>query len=79
MLTSIEQQLYQIAPDRLYMHDGYETWYAFYDYDLCVLKNSGGELAAFCYDTKSEYRDMRRMVIEEYDIKQVNVDYVEDF
>jgi len=78
MLMPIAQQLYQIIPDRLYMHYGCETWYAFYDYDLCVLTNSEGKLEAFCYDTKSEYRDVRRLIVQNYDLKQVKLDYVED-
>lgn len=79
MLTTIAQQLYQIAPDRLYINTEHETWYAFYDYDLCILTNGCGGVDAFCFDTKTEYRDVRRMMIEEYNIKQVNLDYVEDF
>lgn len=78
MLTS--EYLYGQAPDRLFVHRDSETWYAFYDKALSVLTNAEGELRSFSYDTKSEYRDVRRYIVEEYNLVDTKVyKYDEDY
>jgi len=75
---TLEEDLYESVPDRLYYDRSYTTWYACYDSDMCVLTNSTGSLESFCYSSKSEYRDVRRTIVEEYDLKQVKQIYDED-
>lgn len=55
------------------VHRDSETWYAFYDKALSILTNADGDLRSFSYDTKSEYRDVRRYIIEEYNLKDTKV------
>lgn len=71
MLTS--EYLYGLTPDKLMVHRASETWYAFYDKALSILTNADGDLRSFSYDTKSEYRDVRRYIIEEYNLKDTKV------
>lgn len=75
---TLEEDLYESVPDRLYYDRSYTTWYACYDNDMCVLTNSTGILESFCYSSKGEYRDVRRTIVEEYDLKQVKQIYDED-
>ncbi len=55
------------------VHHDSEAWYAFYDKALSILTNADGDLHSFSYDTKSEYRDVRRYIIEEYNLKDTKV------
>jgi hypothetical protein len=66
MLTS--EYLYGQTPDKLLVHHNSGTWYAFYDKALSILTNANGDLRSFSYDSKSEYRDVRRYVTEEYNL-----------
>ena len=75
MLTS--EYLYGQTPDRLLVHHDSETWYAFYDKALSILTNADGDLRSFSYDSKSQYRDVRRHVIEEYNLVDTKV-YIYD-
>ena len=71
MLTS--EYLYDQTPDRLMVHHDSETWYAFYDTALSILTNADGSLRSFSYDTKSEYRDVRRYIVAEYNLTDTKV------
>jgi hypothetical protein len=73
------EYLYSQTPDRLLVHRDSETWYAFYDKALSVLTNVEGELRSFTYDSKSEYRDVRRFIVQEYNLVDTKVySYDED-
>lgn len=77
MITS--EYLYGLTPDRLMVHQRSETWYAFYDQALSILTNADGCLRSFSYDTKSEYRDVRRYIVDEYNLTDTKVNtYNED-
>lgn len=76
----LEQQLYESLPDRLYTAPSGEIWYACYDNSFCILTNAGGQLESFCYTNKSEYRDVRRQIVNEYRLREVRIDnYDEDY
>ena len=76
----IEQRLYESIPDRLYKGSDGQTWYACYDSPFCILTNAGGDMKAFCYSSKSEYRDVRRSIVTDYGLREVKVDkYDEDY
>lgn len=61
--------LYQQVPDRLYIASSdYLTWYAVYEREMCILTNASGCLEAYCYPNKTEFRDVRRFIVQEYDL-----------
>jgi len=70
MFTS--DDLYGMAPDKLLVSDDFTVWYAFYDDELSVLSNAEGTLKAYSYDNKSEYREVRRFIKEQYPVKETN-------
>ncbi|MEL0098361.1 MAG: hypothetical protein VW907_02260 [Opitutae bacterium] len=76
---SIEDDLYEQAPDKLYTSRDRQTWYACYDDELCLLTNAGGELKAYCYDSKPEYRDIRSKIIEAYNLRRSKVIEYEEY
>lgn len=60
--------LYEITPDCVFLApDGY-TWYAAYESCKTFLTNASGELEAYSYPDKSEFREVRRFIIKEYDL-----------
>ena len=63
------EYLYESSPDRLLVSDEFDVWYAFYDDELSVLSNSTGELVSYSYQDKSEYREVRRFIVEEYPVR----------
>lgn len=63
------EYLYESSPDRLLVSDEVDVWYAFYDDELSVLSNSTGELVSYSYQDKSEYREVRRFIVEEYPVQ----------
>jgi|TARA_R110000803_G_scaffold37598_8_gene81071 hypothetical protein len=63
------EYLYESSPDRLLVSDEVDVWYAFYDDELSVLSNSTGELVSYSYQDKSEYREVRRFIVEEYPVR----------
>ena len=71
MFTS--DYLYGLAPDRLLVSHDFDVWYAFYDDELSVLSNASGTLESYSYENKSEYREVRRFIMEEYPVKETNV------
>jgi hypothetical protein len=73
MATDLIQTLYARIPERLLVSGDGMTWYACYDNDLCILSNASGELEAFCYDDKGEYRDVRRHITENYNVRKAKV------
>ena len=78
-MTKVDD-LYETAPDRLLTCYAGDTWYAFYDYDLAVLSNAAGDLVAYYYSDKTEYRAVRRFITETYNVKETSVtNHDEDF
>jgi hypothetical protein len=68
MVTS--EYLYGMLPNKLLVSDEFGVWYAFYNNDLSVLSNATGELLSYTYDDKSQYREVRRFITEEYAVKE---------
>jgi len=59
-------QLYQLPPTTTYLApDGY-TWYACYDDQLSILTNADGCLAVYSYPDKTEFRGVRRTIVNDY-------------
>ncbi len=76
---STSEYLYESSPDRLLVSEEFDVWYAFYDDELSVLSNATGDLVAYSYDDKSEYREVRRFIVEEYHVRDAKVhQYDED-
>lgn len=72
------ESLYETRPDKLYVSKEFDAWYAFYEIELCILTNADGDLAAYCYDEKSDYRDARRFILTEYNVKEEILHSYED-
>lgn len=73
--TFTADQLYGTVPDKLYTSKQFDAWYAFYDIELCILTNAGDSLEIFCYQDKSEYRDVKRLILSEYNVREVKLDH----
>jgi len=68
------EELYSQSPDRLYVSRDRNTWYACYDSQLCILTNAGSDyMRAFCYENKSDFREIRNMIVEEYGLLRERV------
>ena len=65
------ERLYEMQPDKLYCSDKFDAWYAFYDIELCALTNASGKLDVFSYEDKAEYREVRRLILNEYGVREV--------
>lgn len=75
---TLEESLYEQMPDKLFIRKGTESWYAFYDDALCILTNATGMLESYCYDSKPEYRSVRRHIVNEYGLREITPVIFED-
>ena len=79
MQTNIDT-LYGQVPDKLYTwYDDAQVWYAFYDDALSVLTNANGDLEIFEYCSKTDYRDVRRIIISTYNVRETRVFSYDEF